>query len=91
MQVTLILSSLIDSESRGVKESVHTTVAKCDKSKSPFYEDKNCDYKYVLTPERKDGKHIHGHKNTKRAFVEHWLRIVVAEEFVPEGLLSLFQ
>ena len=80
-----------DSKSHGLQVSVQTTVTKCEKSKSRFYEDKNCDYKYVLTPEKKDVKHIHGHKNTKCAFVEHGLRIVMTQKFLPEELLSMFQ
>ena len=80
-----------DSKSHGLQVSVQTTLTKCEKSKSPFYEDKNCDCKYVLTPEKKDVKHIHDHKNTKCAFVEHGLRIVMTQKFLPEELLSMFQ
>ena len=82
-----------DSKSHGLQVSVQTTVTKCEKSKGHFYEDKNCDYKYVLTPEKKDVNHIHGHKNTKCAFVEHGLRIVMTQKFLSEyeELLSMFQ
>ena len=81
-----------DSKSHGLQVSIEKMVTKCEKSKSPpFYTDKNCDYKYILTPEKKDEKYIHDNKNAKCAFVEHGLRIVMAETFLPEKLLSLFQ
>ena len=80
-----------DSKSHGLQVSVQPTATKCDIKKKPFYEDKNCDYKYVLTPEKKDEKHIRGHKNVQCAYEEHGLRIVMSEMFLPEEMLSLFQ
>ena len=78
-----------DSKSHGLQVSVQTTINKC--RSTSFFENKDCDYNYILTPEKKSIKDLRSNKYTKNAYQKHSLRIVVAEDFVAKDVLPLFQ
>ena len=77
-----------DSKSHGLQVSVQTRINKC---RSNFFENKDCDYKYILTPETIDLRTLRTNKCLKLAYEKHNLRIVVAEDMVPEDVLPLLQ
>ena len=75
-------------ESHGFQVSIQETLAKCRKSQ--FYATKICNYKYIVTPEKKNFKNLRTNRPKKCAYETHNLRIVVTERFVRESLLKLF-